>query len=44
MMEHSRQEPIVEDPLYRVIREKTYGKETRVSFICRNEEGDPTCV
>ena len=44
MMEHSRQEPIVEDPLYRVIREKTYGKETRGSFICRNEEGDPTCV
>lgn len=44
IMEHSCKEPVVEDPLYRVIREKTYGKETRVSFICRNEEGDPTCV
>ena len=35
IMEHCRQEPIADDPAYEVIREKTYGKETRVSFICR---------
>lgn len=40
IMEHCRQEPIADDPAYEVIREKTYGKETRVSFICRRQEGE----
>lgn len=39
IMEHSRQENISENPLYSIIREKSYGKETRVSFICRRREG-----
>ena len=40
IMEHSRHEDISENPLYSIIREKSYGKETRVSFICRRQEGE----
>lgn len=40
IMEHSRHEDISENPLYSIIREKSYGKETRVSLICRRQEGE----
>lgn len=40
IMEHSRHEDISENLLYSIIREKSYGKETRVSLICRRQEGE----
>ncbi len=33
LMEHSRDEDIADSPLYEVIREKSYGKDTRITFI-----------
>lgn len=39
LMEYSRNEGITESPLYEVIREKSYGKDTRIAFIRRRQEG-----
>lgn len=39
LMEHSHNETIQESSLYDVIREKSYGKDTRISFIRAAQEG-----
>lgn len=39
LMEYSWNEGITESPLYEVIREKSYGKDTRIAFIRRRQEG-----
>lgn len=39
LMEHSKEEPIDDNPLYEIIREKAYGKDTRISFIRYRREG-----
>ena len=39
LMEHSSKEQIETNPSFSVIREKTYGKETRISFISRIQKG-----
>ena len=39
LMEHSSKEQIKENPSFSVIREKTYGKETRISFISHTRKG-----
>lgn len=40
LMEHSHNEEIPGSPLYEIIREKSYGKDTRISFIrcCKGGE------
>lgn len=40
LMEHSHNEEIPDSPLYEIIREKSYGKDTRISFIRHREEGE----
>lgn len=39
LMEYSHNERIMESPLYEVIREKVYGKDTRIAFIRACQEG-----
>jgi 16S rRNA (guanine966-N2)-methyltransferase len=39
LMEHSRREDIMYNPLFEVVREKTYGSDTRISFIRATQEG-----
>lgn len=39
LMEHSKDERIADSPLYEVIREKSYGKDTRITFIRVHQEG-----
>lgn len=39
LMEHSRNEEIPDNPLYEIIREKSYGKDTRITFIRSHQEG-----
>ena len=39
LMEHSKEESIEVHPLYTVIREKSYGKDTRITFIRAYREG-----
>lgn len=40
LMEHSHIEEIPDSPLYEIIREKSYGKDTRISIIRRCKEGE----
>lgn len=40
LMEHSSKEDIEDNPLFTVIREKTYGRDTRISFISVYQEGE----
>jgi len=39
LMEHSRREDIMYNPRFEVVREKTYGSDTRISFIRATQEG-----
>ena len=39
LMEYSRNEGITENTLYEVIREKSYGNDTRIAFIRHRREG-----
>ena len=39
LMERSKDEDIADSPLYEVIREKAYGKDTRIAFIRRHQGG-----
>ena len=39
LMEHSKNEGIESSPLYDIIREKSYGKDTRITFIRVRQEG-----
>ena len=39
LMERSKDEEIADSPLYEVIREKSYGKDTRITFIRVHQEG-----
>jgi 16S rRNA (guanine966-N2)-methyltransferase len=39
IMEHSGREDIMYHPLFKVVREKTYGSDTRISFIRAAQEG-----
>lgn len=39
LMEYSHSEGILDSPLYEVIREKTYGKDTRIAFIRARKGG-----
>ncbi|WP_301859472.1 16S rRNA (guanine(966)-N(2))-methyltransferase RsmD [uncultured Megasphaera sp.] len=43
LMEHSRNEAIDPSPLYEVIREKSYGKDTRITFIRVCQGGIESC-
>ncbi|WP_075572152.1 16S rRNA (guanine(966)-N(2))-methyltransferase RsmD [Megasphaera coli] len=40
IMEHSCREDIEPSKVYRTVREKKYGKETRISFIVNSREGE----
>ncbi|WP_301962197.1 16S rRNA (guanine(966)-N(2))-methyltransferase RsmD [uncultured Megasphaera sp.] len=39
LIEHSRDEEIADSLLYEIIREKAYGKDTRIAFIRRHQGG-----
>lgn len=39
LMEHSSREPIADSPLFTIIRKKTYGSDTQISFIRGCKEG-----
>lgn len=39
LMEYSQSEGIMDSPLYEVIREKAYGKDTRIAFIRARKRG-----